>query len=108
MKIRQGDSYALDFDLKQNGVPIKPTMVDDIEIYIGTSVRKTYAGGQLNFDSKSTKWYLRMSQEETFGMEAGTHEVEGRVKYKGVPYSDVVGVKLGTIIVIASTSREVL
>lgn len=108
MKIKQGDSYALDFNLKQDGVPIKPNMVDDIEICIGTTVRKTYAGGLLNFDSKSMKWYLRLSQEETFAMEEGTHEVEGRVKYKGVPFSDVIGVKLGTINVIASTSREVL
>ena len=108
MKIMQGDEYAIYVNLKQDGVVIKPNLVDDIEIYIGESLRKKYSDESVLFDSKELKWYFRLLQSETLNMEVGQHEVFGRIKYSGTPYNDVVGIKLESIIVMPTTSREVL
>lgn len=108
MKIMQGDEYAIYVNLRQDGIVINPNLVDDIEICIGDSIRKTYSSENVLFDSKEQKWYFRLLQSETLNMAEGQHEVIGRVKYTGIPYNDVVGVKLGNIIVMPTTSREVL
>lgn len=108
MKIMQGDEYDIYINLKQDGIVIKPEMVDDIEICIGDSVRKTYSNETVLFNSKELKWYLRLTQQETLSMTVGQHETIGRIKYGGIPYNDVIGIKLESIIVMPTTSREVL
>lgn len=108
MKIMQGDEYDVYIDLKQDGIALKPNLVDDIEICIGSTIRKTFQNSSVLFDSKELKWYIRLTQQETLGMEEGQHQTIGRIKYKGAPQSDVVGIKLESFIVMPTTSREVL
>ena len=45
MKILQGDSYPIPVEIKQDGFPVIPEIVEEVEITIGTGVRKTYTGG---------------------------------------------------------------
>ena len=108
MKIMQGDEYDIYINLKQDGNAMKPNMVDDIEVYIGTDIRKTYSNKTVLFDSRELKWYIRLTQQETLAMEEGQHQVYGRIKYNGVPESDVVGIRLEGIVVMPTTSQEVL
>lgn len=108
MKIMQGDEYDIYINLKQDGNALKPNMVDDIEVSIGTDIRKTYSNETVLFDSREMKWYIRLTQQETLAMEVGQHQVYGRIKYNGVPESDVVGIRLESIVVMPTTSQEVL
>lgn len=108
IKIMQGDERDIYIGLKQSGITIKPSIVDDIEICIGADIRKTYQSGSVFFDSKELKWYIRLSQEETLSLAEGLHQAIARIKYSGAPQSDVIGVKLGSIIVMGTTSKEVL
>lgn len=55
MKIMQGDEYDIYINLKQDGNALKPNMVDDIEVYIGTDIRKTYSNETVLFDSRELK-----------------------------------------------------
>lgn len=106
--IMQGDSYPVYIDLLQDGASLKPFMIDDLEVYVGESLRKTYSGGGVQFDEATLRWYIRPSQEETLGLEEGVHNVVVRVKYKGQPESDVKGEQIDRLKVRAGVSREVL
>lgn len=108
MKIMQGDEYDIYIDLKQDSTTLKPSFVDDVEICIGSNIRKTFQKGSVLFDEKEMKWYFRLIQQETLNMEEGQHQTIGRIKYKGAPQSDVVGIKLESFIVMPTTSTEVL
>lgn len=108
MKIMQGDEYDVYIDLKQDGIALKPTLIENIEIYIGSGIRKTYKDSSVLFDSKALKWYIRLDQQETLNMKEGQHQTIARIKYKGAPDSDVVGIKLESFMVLPTTSREVL
>lgn len=108
MRIMQGDEYDVYIDLKQDGIALKPNLVDDVEICIGSTIRKTFQNASVLFDNKELKWYIRLTQQETLGMEEGQHQTIGRIKYKGAPQSDVVGIKLESFVVMPTTSREVL
>lgn len=108
MKIMQGDEYDIYIDLKQDGTTLKQSVVDDIEICIGPNIRKTFQNGNVLFDERELKWYFRLTQQETLNMEEGQHQTIGRIKYKGAPNSDVIGVRLESFVVSATTSKEVL
>ena len=108
MKIMKGDEYDIYINLKQDGNALKPSMVADIEICIGDNIRKTYSSEAVLFDTREQKWYIRLTQQETLAMEEGQHQVYGRIKYNGVPESDVVGIRLESIVVMPTTSQEVL
>lgn len=108
MKIMQGDEYDIYINLKQDGEVLKPEWVDNIELCIGSNIRKTSSGESLLFDREEGKWYTRLRQNETLAMPCGENAAFGRVKYKGAPESDVVGFRLESIFVLPTTSREVL
>ena len=105
MVIMQGDSYRVPIEIMQNDLPVNESFVEEVEVCIGTSVRKTYTAGDVIFSNGS--WYFRLSQEESFGMN-GDYDVIVRVKYKNQTESDVVGVRAGTLIVSETNSSEVL
>lgn len=107
MKIMQGDSCRVPIEISQDNVTITPYMLADVEVCVGENVRKTYSSGDVVYDDNTGHWYIRLSQEETFGMD-GTQEVIVRVKYKGAPYADVVGYKAGVINATETISKEVL
>lgn len=107
--IKQGDSCGIFLNLVQNNTVLMPSMVDDIEIYIGENLRLSAVEGGVKFDPDSKKWYIWPTQEQTFSLEAGTHRVEVRVKYKNQKTINVKGYDLeDRIKVRESVSEEVL
>lgn len=107
MKIMQGDSYRVPIEITQDGVTLEPSMISDVEVCVGEAARKTYSGGDVVFDEDAGRWYIRLSQEETFSMNED-QEVMVRVKYRNTPYADVVGRRAGIINVTDTISKEVL
>ena len=107
--IMQGASYRIFLKLAQNDVPLTEDLLDDLEVYVGENLRLSYAEGSVKYDKYSKRWYIWPTQEQTFGMEEGSHKVEIRVKYKNL---NTINVKGHTIIdrikVKSATSREVL
>ena len=108
MKIMQGDSYPIYIDLTNDGIALRPSMIDEMEVFVREYLLKTYTSGGVVFDDASLRWYIRPTQQETFDLEEGSHEVIVRVKYKGSPNCDVIGTKLSRVNIIATTSREVI
>ena len=108
VKIMQGDEYDIYINFKQDNVTLKPALVEDIEICVGTGILKTYKDGSVLFDNRELKWYFRLTQQETLAMEEGQHQNIARIKYTGASQSDVVGIRLDSFVVTATTSTEVL
>lgn len=107
--IKQGDSFPIFLDLKQDGAALTPAMVDDLEISIGEEKRYAYTEGTVKYDASSIRWYIWPTQEDTFGMEEGSHKVECRIKYKNQNTTNVNGFVLDDKIkVLGAFSREVL
>lgn len=107
--IKQGDSCGIFLNLVQNDTVLLPSMVDDIEIYVGESLRLSAADGGVKFDPDSQRWYIWPTQEQTFSLEEGTHRVEVRVKYKNQNTTNVKGYDLDDRIKVrGSVSEEVL
>lgn len=109
VEIKQGDSYAIFMNLTQDGLTLMPSMVDDIEIYIGENLRLAIKENSVFFDEDSKVWYIWPTQEQTFALEPGTHMVDIRVKYWNQNKTNVKGYTLSDKIkVLAANSREVL
>lgn len=99
----QGDQYDLPIKLThENGDPITPSEVDEIEIFVGV-VRKTMSDGVI-FAPDREYVYVKLTQEETFRM-SGETKVQARVMFNS---GDVVGVNLGTVNFETSISKVVL
>lgn len=107
IKIMQGDSYPIYVNIRQDGYTLTPSLITDLEICVGDNLRKTYRSGGVKFDSNLQKWYFIPTQNETFALSAGSHEVITRIKYYGTDQF-VKGKKAGTIIVSETNSQEVL
>lgn len=105
MVIMQGDSYPIEITLKLNGSVLTPDMIDEIEICVGSGIRKLYTNGEVVY--KDGQWYFRLTQEETLGMDEGSFEVISRVKFPNQP-PDVEGKRAGRIEVRETHSKEVL
>lgn len=106
MIIMQGDAYYVPIDIEQDGVTLTPEMISDIEISVGSIIRKTYSGGDVQYSDG--QWYFRLSQTDTLDLESGVHYVQTRVKYLNRPEADVFGIVAGAVSVIESNSKEVL
>lgn len=104
IKIMRGDSYLIPVDIYQDGTPVAPELVREVEITIGTSLRKYFSKGEVT-ESAGT-WYFRLSQEETFAMDDSS-AVYVRVAYRG-DQGDVVGTQSGMIIATETGSTEVI
>lgn len=112
-KIMQGDAYALPFEVTINEKTIiTPDLVSEIEICIGTddltAVRKTYSSGGVWYDYNEKTWYFRLNQEETLSMDPGGYTVIARVKFNGDSNADVIGTKIGSIVITDTFSEEVI
>ena len=103
MKIMQGDSYPIPIDITQDGIVVTPEIVEDVEITVGTEIRKLYSTGDLRFEDGT--WYLLMTQRETFSM-SGANEVVCRLKYPVSGYT--CGVRVGILNVIETSQRRVI
>ncbi len=109
MEIMRGDACTIHIEIMQGQTPVTPEMADDLEVCLDSRrFRKTYGGGGVTFDSETGKWGLRLSQEDTFGLDVGRCRCIARVRYKGEEDFDVRGVYLGDIRVKDTISSEVL
>ena len=90
MEIMQGDSYPIPVDIMQDGMVVTPKMVEDVEITVGTEIRKLYSTGGITFENDT--WYFLLTQQETFSM-SGSNEVVCRLKYPVTGYTH--GVRVG-------------
>ena len=107
VNIMQGASYPILVELEQDGHNLSPDMIDDLEICVGSTMRKTLSSGTVFYDSDLCCWFIIPTQEETFALNAGTYEVIVRVKYKNQPPS-VKGVSIGRINLRKTLSEEVI
>lgn len=108
MTIMQGDSYPIFIELTHNKSTLTPDMVEEIEIYVGDTLRKLYSEGGVLFDEASSRWYIHPTQKETLALEEGSLAVTVRIRYSGFNYEDVVGMTVGRITVIDGVSEAVI
>ena len=101
----QGDSYALTIEIMNSSkVYVTKTDVTNVEVMIG-SLRKTYADGEVAYDSATGKWKVPLTQDETFEFPPSKVKVQARVVLAN---GDIEGVDLGEIRILESISKEVL
>lgn len=103
MKIFQGDSYPIPVEIRQDGVPVTSELVEEIEITIGSDIRKTYTGGGVFYEDEM--WYFLLSQEDTFSLSGG-YDVLLRLKHPGS--GNVIGTKIGKLSVEKADRKEVI
>jgi hypothetical protein len=99
----QGDAYSLGFTVKNNaGSIVAPEDIIDMEITIGR-IRKTYGSGQVTF--YDGRWFLPLTQAETFDCMPKAVKAQIRVKWKNgvVEGKEIHGVRISE-----SLSKEVL
>lgn len=104
VKIMRGDSYNIPVEVTHDGVPVTPSMVDEIEVSIGSGIQKYFSDGGIFYQNDG--WYFRLSQEETFALDDSC-DVYVRIAYRGNP-KDVIGTRAGKIVVEDTGSSEVL
>lgn len=108
VKIMQGDSYVVFINLTVDQQVLTPEMVEDVEVCVGEVLRKTYSAGSVGFDAASQMWYIRPTQEETLAMEEDVYEVTARARFMDGGNPDVVGIKVGRIMIVNGQSGEVI
>ena len=99
----QGDSYRLPIQVTMNGEVVTLTMVEDVEVMLG-SIRKTLYDGSVSYDDTQEAYLVSLSQEDTFRLRGGAN-VQVRVKFLS---GDVLGVDLGYVDIKSSASKVVL
>jgi len=107
-KIMQGDEYPITVSLSQDGQVLIPDMVADLEITVADKLRYLFSRSTIGFDTAQNLWWFRPTQKETISLEPDGCAVIARVKYYGNIDFDVKGIPLGTLIVSAGNSKEVI
>ena len=102
MKIMQGDSYGVPFTIKIGDVLITDSNCADVELTIA-NVSKTYKSGDVKYING--KWYLPLTQEETFAFSGYAVSAQVRVKLNN---GDVRGTAVPMIDLEGSISKVVL
>ena len=101
----QGDSYGKEIKLLyDNGNPITPDDVSDVEITIG-SLSKTYKANEIHYDGELKSWIYPISLEESFKFPAARLKAQVRVKWLN---GEIEGEDLEDIYVSESRSKAVL
>ena len=109
MIIMQGDSYPIYMELTQDGAPLTPDMVAELEVCVGDKLRKLYSATEVFYDEASDRWYIHPTQEETFGLESNTsYDVIVRPWYKGTNPKYVIGRRVGRISVEYNPNKKVI
>lgn len=108
IKMMQGDSRAVFFTLEQSGAELTPNKVTEVEITVGSNMRKLYSTGEVGWDKSRRQWYIFPTQEETLALEPDGYEVQARFKYPNGDFSPVKGLTLGRIVITAAQSKDVI
>ena len=100
----QGDQFRLPIELKNNdGSFVTQESIRDLEVFVG-KIRKTLLNKDIEFESTENVFYVFLTQKETFMMH-GNVNVQARALFLS---GDVVGIDLGNINFMESTSKVVL
>lgn len=100
----QGDQYRLPIELKHSdGSFVTQEEVKDIEVFVSTK-RKMLSKGEIEFEPLENVFYVSLLQNETFMMR-GDVSVQARILFLS---GDVVGIDLGKLNFVQSTSKVVL
>lgn len=102
--LKQGESYRIYLNLRQDGAPLIPEMVADVKICIGSVWSKTYKSGGVMFDFTKNQWFIFPTQAETLAMKEGRFSLCCHVKYQD---SSVIITDLDTIRIVKSCCGEV-
>lgn len=108
MRIMQGDSCLVCLDLKQDSKILTSDLLVELEVSVGNCLRKYYSKSEVTFGEEDGLWSFRLTQTETMQLPPRKYSVVVRVKYLDTPDSDVIGVYIGNIEIVAAPSREVL
>lgn len=108
IKMMQGDSRAVFFTLEQSGAELTPNKVSEVEITIGTNMRKLYSTGEVKWDKSRRQWYIFPTQQETLALAPESYEVQARFKYPNGEFSPVKGLTLGRISITSAQSKDVI
>lgn len=92
IRLKRGESYPIFFDIKQDGITLTPDMIQDLEIHIGESFRKSYLGGGVFYSADRGKWYIFPTTAETNAFEEGTTPACAHIIYQnGETYIETAG-----------------
>ena len=92
IKITQGESYPIFFNIKQDGMSLTPDMILDLEIHIGETFKKSRLGNGVFYDQTTGRWYIFPTAAETKAWEEGSHVVCAHFTYhNGETYSKDAG-----------------
>lgn len=105
IKIMQGDSYPIPFELTQAGYALTPEMVKDVRLTVGEVLSYSLSAGKVFFNYSDQKWYFRPSQAETLNLDVERYQVMAKVKYRNTP-ADVISVPCGMLDVLDATDTE--
>lgn len=102
--IMQGDSYYLPIEIKIDGVYAELNDFDEIEIMIGSTIRKTLSNNSIVFDNEKKIFKVLLTQYNTLSLQ-GNQTIQIRAKLKT---GEVIGNIIEEISIIPSLSKEVL
>lgn len=109
MTITQGDSYPIYIQLLSDGLVIKPYMVKEVEICVGSAWRKLFSSGEVQFDTSTQQWYIYPTQQETLDLQENqSYEITARIKTESNGVVEVCAVRCGRITVNDGESNEVI
>ena len=101
--IKQGDAYSIPVGIKLNGKGIAAADIDEVEFYIGSSVRKMYPR-EVSYNEQEGFFYVPLDQDDTFSLPADDIvTIDARVKFLGGAVKGVL--KMGTMQVVDATSE---
>lgn len=91
IELTQGDSYPVPLALTQDGQPLTPDMIADLEITVDWVIRRRMSDGGVYYNAEEKLYYFIPSENETLIMMPGEYKVGVRVKYlnKWIKVTDV-------------------
>lgn len=110
MKIMRGDARRILFGLRVDGETLTDAMVGEVEVTVGHCLRKTLSAGEVKFDKDTAEWYFRLTQENTLNLPLESLDVVVRPKFLSATGTDedVIGVRIGRLLVTDGQSKVVL
>lgn len=103
-RIMQGDQYRIPIELKHSdNTFVTQKEIKDMEIFVGNA-RKMLSRNEVVFEPLENVFYVYITQEESFRI-SGEVSVQARLLFLS---GDVIGIDLGKIDFIRTTSKVVL
>lgn len=113
MDMMRGTNKPFRFRLFPHGgqTALDTSDVSDVEVTVGSQIRKTYSDGGIIYDNltdpEAPRWQFALNQRDTYSLAAGNYPLRVRVKYIG---SDawIDGKQFGTLTIKQSGTEVTL